>query len=119
MVHHYPLTNSDHLPLILCLFGAVQRAPKPFKFEMFWTRDATCYGVVEKAWNRCGDSHPAQCLFKRIRSARYALRRWNKRHFGQIQEAINQVKEQLVICQKNAADQYNLDWEISLHLELE
>lgn len=48
-VHHYPIINSDHVPLILYLFGNEQLAPKPFKFEMFSTREAFFFGVVAEA----------------------------------------------------------------------
>lgn len=38
-----------HYPLVLSLFGNEQRAPKPFKFEIFWTHEASCFGVVVDA----------------------------------------------------------------------
>lgn len=44
--------NSDHIPLILHLFGNEQMTPKAFKFEVFWTRQVWCNGVVAEAWAR-------------------------------------------------------------------
>lgn len=35
-VKHYGVTNSDHIPLILNLFGSEASVAKGFKFEKFW-----------------------------------------------------------------------------------
>lgn len=102
-MHHYPITNSDHVPLVLYLFYHEPMAPKPFKFELLCTRESSCYQVVADAWTPVRADHPVQGLFKKIRAARYALRKWNKEHFGNIQDAIDRVKEQLGICQQSAA----------------
>lgn len=58
-------------------------------------------------------------LFKKIRATRLALRKWNKQHFGVIQQSIRRVQEHLALCQKSEANRMNLDLEISLKLELD
>lgn len=58
VVRHYKITTLDHIPLILNLFGFEPLAPKAFKFESFWTREASCYGMVAKTWNRSSNPNP-------------------------------------------------------------
>lgn len=52
VVHNYSIMNSDHILLILHLFGNEQMTRKAFKFEVFWTREVWCFGVVAEAWAR-------------------------------------------------------------------
>lgn len=48
-VSHYSLTNSDHVPIILHLFGSEAQVATCFKFEKFWARDASCFGVIAES----------------------------------------------------------------------
>lgn len=45
-VKHFNVTNSDHVPLILNLFGGDGLVPKCFKFEKFWVRNESCFDVI-------------------------------------------------------------------------
>lgn len=118
-ITHYPITASDHSPLLLSLFVSIEAAPKPFKFEGFWLQDDSCLGVVTKAWNSVGGFGYGQMLFHKIRATRFALRRWNKYVFGNIQMAIRRVKGQLEYFQQAAPTSQNLYAAKQLSLELD
>lgn len=40
---------SDHVPLVLNIFGSNSSAPKPLKFERLWAREDGCFEVAAKA----------------------------------------------------------------------
>lgn len=50
-VANLPLVSSDHCPVLLCPMGSSLVSSKPFIFEDFWTRHASCYYVIAKAWD--------------------------------------------------------------------
>lgn len=97
---HYDYALSDHVPIVINIFGCNSSASKPFKFEKFWAREAGCFDVVAKAWcQECVGSVGCK-LVKKIRATRHALLKWNKSSYGNIQEAINLLKSQLSFCQQ-------------------
>lgn len=49
VIQHYDITTSDHIPLVLSLYGLEQLAPKALQFEGFWTRNTSCFAVVASA----------------------------------------------------------------------
>lgn len=116
---HYPITHSDHSPLVMSLFGSVDTAPKSFKFEGFWTWEASCVGVVASAWSSVGGNSHAHALFRKIRATWFALRQWNKRCFGQIQSAIRRTKEQLASYQLASPSTTNFQLAQKLNVELD
>lgn len=118
-IHHHPITTSDHVSSILSLFGKEESDPKNFKFELFWTREPTCYGVAAEAWAGVDADSPACGLLKKIRAVCYALRQWNKKHFGKIQESIQCVKDQLAACQLTEPTSSYLQMEADLKLVLD
>lgn len=64
IVKHYRVTNSDHVPLILNLFGCEISVAKTFKFERLWAREDSYFGIITEAWRKpnrgkpCLDSFP-------------------------------------------------------------
>jgi hypothetical protein len=50
-VKSLPVTNLDHLPLLI-QFGPVQwKPPKLFRYEAKWKIDEECHSVIQDAWN--------------------------------------------------------------------
>lgn len=119
IVQHYPLTNSDHVPLVLALNGLENSAPKAFKFQRFWLRDSSCLGVVASAWHQCSGASPALSLFKKIRATQYALWKGNKVQFGNIQQSLRMVKDQLAGVQQASPTMMNFQLEQELLWELD
>lgn len=86
----------------------MENVPRPFKFEAFWLRNESCMDVVSVAWRSVSAASPEKALFKKIRATRFALRKWNKRSFGNIHMELNRVKEQLEYFQNSAPTSSNL-----------
>lgn len=116
---HYPVTNFDHSPLIMSLFGSADSASESFKFEGFWTKEASCVGVVAAAWSSVGGASHAHALSRKIRATHFALRQWNKKCFGQIQLALQHTKEQLAHYQLAAPSDMNFHLAHQLNVELD
>lgn len=76
-VRHYSVTNLDHTPLILNIFGEEIRLAKSFKFEKFWAREESCFGIIAETWRKSRIRNHAWVLFAKISAAREALRQWN------------------------------------------
>lgn len=118
-VRHYAVTTSDHIPLILNFFWDEARVAKCFKFEQFWARKETCFGVIADAWRQPRNGTSAWVLFSKIRTVRDALRQWNRSVFGDIHVALQAVKAQLSHCQQGEPTSQNLWMEHCLILEMD
>lgn len=118
-VKHFSVTNSDHIPLILNLFGSEALVAKGFKFEKFWVWEDYCFGLVADTWHQYREGSPAWVLFSKIRAVREALRLWNKNVFGDIHLTIKLVKEQLCRFQEAEPTPQNLWQEKCLLLDLD
>lgn len=116
-VRHHPIAPSDHTPIILDFIGVEISVPKSFKFEGFWM------SLVSILWLLLGNQHipdsPGRILFQKIRAVRFALRKGNKTHFGNIHNAINSTKEQILLSLLGVPSKENLHWERLLMLELD
>lgn len=64
-ISYYPISNSDHRPIILSLLGSMENVPRPFKFEAFWLRNESCMDVVSVAWRSLSAACPEKALFKK------------------------------------------------------
>lgn len=59
---------------MLNLCGVEVAVAKCFKFEKFWVREDSYFGVITETWQKCMGGSPAWILFKKIRAVRSALR---------------------------------------------
>ena len=48
-IQHLGAINSDHSSILLDTQPANHYLPRPFKFEVAWTRDTKCFGIIAKA----------------------------------------------------------------------
>lgn len=113
-VHHYKITPSDHTPIILRFLGYEPSMPKYFKFESFWVREKASFAVVAKSWAVNFVGTPVWVVFKKIWATRYALRKWNKEFFGNIQYSIHRTTNQINYFQQAVLTPYNLEMEKNL-----
>lgn len=118
-VHHFSVTNSDHVPLILHFFRSEPRVATCFKFETFWAREVSCYGVIVESWRKQWSGSPAWILFNKIREVWRVLRKWNVETFGAIHDRIVGVKEQLSLVQQAEPSDDNICIEKCLLIELD
>jgi hypothetical protein len=84
VTNHLPTTVSDHNPIILSTTWNSVKLPKSFWFESFWTRDASSYLVIAKAWSPpiLGSADFIVC--KKWTATKVAEKQWNLSQFGNI-----------------------------------
>lgn len=92
--------------------------PKPFRFESFWSRDASSWAVIKHAWNQPQSGSSAHWLLRKIVATKSALRVWNKEHFGIIQTKIHDVWRQPEFIQNLSPSESQYEAELSLHSQL-
>lgn len=96
--------------------GSSLVSSKPFIFEDFWTRDASCYYVIAKAWDSVSPTNiNIVSLFRqKIAATQKALTSWNKIHYGFIQDRILALT-QAIDC-NNQKDPSVANSNLDLHL---
>ena len=90
---HYPITGSDHAPIILCTMGETHIYPKPFRFESMWTRDLSSFAVIKGALIKRFHGSLTYCLSQKIREAEFLLKEWNKDVIGNICYKIKSITD--------------------------
>lgn len=80
-IHHLPVIGSDHNPLLLNT-STDNNHPKPFRFELMWLDDKTCYNTVHTSWNKPVFGSPPFKLHSKIKNVKKALNIWNTTQFG-------------------------------------
>jgi hypothetical protein len=91
LINHLSASYSDHCPILLSTSGTYQNIPKPFRFEVFWTRDQSRHSVVAKALLPLVEGSPAFSLSKKWKNTKNALKSWNQIHFGNSQAKIKSL----------------------------
>ncbi|XP_024178242.1 uncharacterized protein LOC112184205 [Rosa chinensis] len=78
---HLPLSNSDHVPILLKA-STTPLASRPkyhrFKFEAFWIHHPECEGVVKEAWGTDVMGTSMFCVAKKIMHTPIQLDKWQK-----------------------------------------
>jgi hypothetical protein len=85
--------------------------PRPFRFEEFWTFDASCNSVISRAWVKNFQGSYAFILLKKLKATKSALKYWNSQHFGNIQKKISSSLSQLDFLQQSAPSPVNFEQE--------
>jgi hypothetical protein len=88
VVLHLPAQLSDHNPILLDSSPFDLTLPRPFRFEEFWTFDASCNSVISRAWVKKFQGSCAFILLKKLKATKSALKFWNSQHFGNIQKSL-------------------------------
>nr|XP_048333636.1 uncharacterized protein LOC125423443 [Ziziphus jujuba var. spinosa] len=95
-ISHLALEQSDHSPLLLYSHENKKRRDRPFRFLKAWTDDISSGEIIKKAWNEeTRNGMEAHKLLRRLHNAEIALKRWNKSHFGFVQENIKRLEKEL------------------------
>jgi hypothetical protein len=118
-VRHLPAQSFDHNPILLDMAHSDLSLPRPFRFEEFWTFDATCSSVVSEAWNNSLSGSPQHNLSNNLTNTTTALKLWNKNHFRNIQAKIASLLHQLDIIQQAPPSSFSFDLEVSLQSSLD
>ena len=118
-VRHLPAHASDHNPIILDTSAPDLSLPRPFRFEEFWTFDASCDYVISSAWMNSIAGSPQSILSKKLQSTKSALKTWNYNHFGNIQKRIPSSLRQLDLVQQSTPSAFSLNQEVVLQKTLD
>jgi hypothetical protein len=76
-VLHLHAQVFDHNPILLDSSPADLTLPRPFRFEEFWTFDASCNAVISRAWVKNFHGSYAYILLKKLKATKSALKIWN------------------------------------------
>ena len=118
-VQHLPTQSSNHNPIILDTAASYLSLPQPFKFEEFWTYDASCDSIVSNGWVKNFSGSSAFILSKKLKATKSALKIWNSSHFGNIQKKIAASLHQLDFIQQSPPTAFSFDQEVLLQKSLD
>ena len=117
-IHHLGAINSDHCTILLDTQLVDHYVPRPFRFEVAWTRDTKCYGVIDEAWKEeVGGSNFLKLCMKQL-NTQMALKKWNKEVFGHCQRRIDVLITKIQEIKKADCMEENCRKEAYLQAEL-
>ncbi|XP_026442373.1 uncharacterized protein LOC113341871 [Papaver somniferum] len=96
---HLTQNGSDHCPVMLVTDYSHPKLWKPFKFFQTWLQDRTCAAEIAKAWEKSVQGSPGYKLIKRLQFTRITLSKWNKTHFGNIDQNVDNLQQKLSAIQ--------------------
>lgn len=95
-VHHLPLEESDHCPILIQTGKLDTQGRRPFKFMQAWVSDVSSREIVLKAWNmdkKGGmDCHK---LKRSLANTTRAFKKWNRAVFGYTHTTIKRLEDEL------------------------
>jgi hypothetical protein len=97
-VHHLPVQNSDHCPVLLSIpyTGSIKKGKKMFKFEAMWTKEEECRGVIEATWGQAiAAVSPMYKVTEKLKGRRASLVAWSRVQFGSFASSIKDKREHL------------------------
>ncbi|XP_026399571.1 uncharacterized protein LOC113295447 [Papaver somniferum] len=96
---HLNQVGSYHAPILLVTNTECEPCWRPFKFFLTWLNDETCSLTIDNAWNISVSGSPGFQLVTKLQSARKELSIWNKQHFGNINQNIDHLQQELNFVQ--------------------
>ena len=117
-ISHLGAISFDHAPILLDTNPLSSFAHCPFRFEVAWFRDDRCSSVIKDAWNENVTGSEFIKLYKKQASTRDALRKWNKEVFGNCQDKINSLLQNIKAVQAKAPSEQTSLLEEALQSEL-
>ncbi|XP_026384009.1 uncharacterized protein LOC113279533 [Papaver somniferum] len=116
---HLTQMGSDHCPIMLVTDYFQPKLWKPFKFFKTWLHDRSCAAEVAKAWGKSVQGSPGHKLIKRLQFTRITLSNWNKTHFGDVNQNVDSLQEQLSAIQALPFSQENTRKAVEVGRELD
>lgn len=94
-ITHLSALQSNHRPLLINTNPPLSSRPKPFRFEVVWTRDPSAGTTIEEAWHKQPSYPHLSNLTSKLKTTKLALKQWNHIHFGHLQSNIQTLKRQI------------------------
>ncbi|KAL3635329.1 hypothetical protein CASFOL_019876 [Castilleja foliolosa] len=115
---HLPQVGSDHSPIVLST-APEPKLKTPFKFEIMWLDDFSCYDIVSDSWIKKVTGSPPFRLHTKIQNVKQDLKDWNTNHFGNCHTKTKDIQGHLSHIQLQDKTDINLNLEKSLLMELD
>lgn len=116
---YLPAHKLDNNPIILKLWINNITKPKPFEFELAWTRVQGSKIVIEQAWRIRPRGSWAYIFARRIKETELAMKTWNKNVFGNIEEKITELFDKIDNNQRKEFNNKNKSKEKQLQKQLD
>lgn len=111
-ITHIQAFRSDHRPLLFQLYSSQPSMPKPFRFESMWVTHPGTGSIIQTAW------HKSSSFLARFKNTKLALKVWNRKTFGLVQDRIRQLKDLLLDLQSQPSTVRTSEAETTLQFEL-
>uniref|UniRef100_A0A803NT74 Reverse transcriptase domain-containing protein n=1 Tax=Cannabis sativa TaxID=3483 RepID=A0A803NT74_CANSA len=92
IVNHLTSSSSDHNPILLDTNGGRHCSKPQFKYELMWERDPRVFWVVKKAWIESTHVNPMVNIYRKLKTTKDHLRKWNKSHFRKLSSQIAEAR---------------------------
>ncbi|XP_026430516.1 uncharacterized protein LOC113327552 [Papaver somniferum] len=117
---HIDAIGSDHLPILLVTNSNVYQGKKPYRYFKCWFKDPTCQQNIKDAYKTNLRGSHAFKMVNCLRNVKYELRKWNKNHYGNIDQKVHSLTNQLSILNNNPYSIQNNEaiMEVEQNLEL-
>ncbi|XP_026399360.1 uncharacterized protein LOC113295226 [Papaver somniferum] len=117
-VLHLAQLGSDHSPVMLDTDVTLPKCWKPFKFFWTWLNDPSCVIIIVNAWKESVSGPTAFQLVHKLHITRKRLSLWNKEHFGDINQQVNHLQQELQRIQEQPSGPDNSEEIINMNNEL-
>uniref|UniRef100_A0A803QQJ3 Reverse transcriptase domain-containing protein n=1 Tax=Cannabis sativa TaxID=3483 RepID=A0A803QQJ3_CANSA len=93
-VLNFPITISDHAPILLDTAMFKNKGYIPFRFYEAWSNEASCREEICKVWKKENQEN-TRSLMRNFDSIRKALQRWKKEKVGDLDQLICSLERRL------------------------
>ena len=95
----WPISISDHAPLILDTHKRQTFHKRPQRFEAIWLLHPSCKKLIEETWQERISGSAAYILTTKLKRVQQVCNEWNKNDLGNIHKRLADLKNQLTYLQ--------------------
>ncbi|XP_026458485.1 uncharacterized protein LOC113358999 [Papaver somniferum] len=106
---HINVVGSDHTSIILCTESNSHQGKRPYRYFKCWFKDPTCHEVIKQSYRTNFRGSHAYCFTNRLRNVKYALSKWNLTHFGNIDQKVKDLRNQLQVLSSQSTTSQNIE----------
>ncbi|XP_060967885.1 uncharacterized protein LOC133035742 [Cannabis sativa] len=117
-VSKFPITGSDHAPILINIWGDQTRLRYLFRFLEVWTSRPDCEVIIQNSWRRAVTGEVVAQLQKKLKGTAHDLKKWNREVFGFCDKRLNELAAHLQAIQSAPISQYNVKREAEIQLDI-
>ena len=95
----WPISISNHAPLILDTHKRQTFHKRPQRFEAMWLLHLSCKKLIEETWQERISCSAAYILTTKLKRVQQVCNEWNKNDLGNIHKHLADLKNQLTYLQ--------------------